>query len=418
VQTCAEGEQTAALLYIDLDNFKTLNETLGHDMGDALLQQVARRLRACVRSGDTVARLGGDEFVLLVHDLGDMPIKVASRVQVLGDKVLASLNRNYQLDGHVHHSTPSIGVALISQGHQTVDDLLRHADLAMYEAKAAGRNTLRFFDPKMQAEVAVRVELEEDLRHAFLGGQFQLHYQAQVQGQGVITGAEALLRWQHPERGMVPPIQFIGVAEETGLILPLGQWVLDTACEQLALWAGNPLMEPLSVAVNVSSRQFQDVGFVDDVLAILARTGANPRRLKLELTESLLVQDVEDVIAKMTALKAHGIGFSLDDFGTGYSSLSYLKRLPLDQLKIDQGFVRDILSDPNDAAIAKMVMALAESMGLAVIAEGVETREQRDYLAGLDCHAYQGYLFARPLALPAFEQLVQTQSARMAGVGL
>jgi EAL domain-containing protein (putative c-di-GMP-specific phosphodiesterase class I) len=284
---------------------------------------------------------------------------------------------------------------------------MKQADLAMYKAKDTGRNTFRFFDPAMESVVKERVALEDDLRHAVENGQFVLHYQAQVVGKGRVTGAEALLRWRHPERGMVSPADFIPLAEETGLILPLGRWVLETACAQLTQWAALPEMAQLTIAVNVSAHQINRPDFVEHVLAALGSTGANPRRLKLELTESLLVHNVEQIIEKMFALKAKGVGFSLDDFGTGYSSLSYLKRLPLDQLKIDQSFVRDVLTDPNDAAIARTVVALAQSLGLAVIAEGVETEAQRDFLSSSGCHAYQGYFFSRPLPIDGFEQFVR-----------
>ena len=407
--SCVRSGTTGALLFIDLDNFKTLNDSLGHEIGDLLLQQVALRLVGCVRLDDSVARLGGDEFVVMLECLGETSHEATVQAKMVGDKVLSALRQVYQLSNYAHHSTPSIGIALFSDGDETVDDLLRHADLAMYQSKASGRNTLRFFDPEMQAVVATRAAMEDDLRVAIQQGQFQLHYQAQVVGDGRVTGAEVLLRWQHPERGTIAPAMFIPLAEDTGLILALGNWVLHTACTQLAVWAGEPETDRLTIAVNVSSRQFGQATFVDEVLTVIARTGANPHRLKLELTESLLVENVEDVIAKMAALKAKGIGFSLDDFGTGYSSLSYLKRLPLDQLKIDQGFVRDILTDPNDSAIAKMVIALAESMGLTVIAEGVEIEAQRDYLARLGCHAYQGYLFSRPLSLQAFEAFLMAR---------
>ena len=400
----ARNRRYGALLFIDLDNFKTLNDTLGHDIGDLLLLQVAQRLTTCVRVGDTVARLGGDEFVVMLEDLSGHVEESAAQTKTVGEKILATLNQPYQLDSYSHHSTPSIGVTLFSDQQETIDELLKRADLAMYQAKAAGRNTLRFFDPEMQAVVTARAALEADLREAVLKGQFLLHYQAQVVGDGRVTGVEVLLRWRHPQRGMVSPAEFIPLAEDTGLILPLGHWVLQTACGQLAAWARRPEMAHLSIAVNVSARQFHHQDFVEQVLAVLAQTGANPHRLKLELTESLLVDDVEGVIAKMTALKMKGVGFSMDDFGTGYSSLSYLKRLPLDQLKIDQGFVRDILTDPNDAAIAKMVVVLAESLGLSVIAEGVEIEAQRDFLARHGCHAYQGYLFSRPLPLAQFEE--------------
>ncbi len=408
----ARSQREGALLFIDLDNFKTLNDTLGHDIGDLLLQQVTQRLVACVREGDTVARIGGDEFVVLLQDLHENPPEAAVQVETVGEKILAALRQVYLLTGYVHHTSASIGVALFGPQRESVDDLLKRADLAMYSAKTAGRNALRFFDPQMQTVITTRAALETDLREAVRLDQFVLHYQAQMAtnhatGGRYLTGAEVLVRWLHPVRGMVSPAEFIPAAEETGLILPLGHWVLTTACVQLAVWATQPEMAHLTLAVNVSARQFHHRDFVAQVLAVLEYTGANPQRLKLELTESMLVTNVEDVIAKMYALKATGVGFSLDDFGTGFSSLSYLKRLPLDQLKIDQGFVRDILVDPNDAAISRTVVALAGSLGLAVIAEGVETAAQRDALAGLGCHAYQGYLFSRPLPLAGFEEFAQ-----------
>ena len=405
--TSARSEKHGALLFIDLDNFKSLNDTLGHDIGDLLLQQVGRRLLACVREGDTVGRLGGDEFVVMLEELSKDPIEASSQAEVVGDKILAALNQAYQLADFQHHSTPSIGVVIFVDHRETVDELMKRADLAMYQAKAAGRNNLRFYDPQMQVVIMARMALETDLREAVAQGQFVLHYQAQVADTGKMTGAEVLLRWQHPQRGMVPPGEFIALTEETGLILKLGRWVLETACQQLAAWSLQPDMAHLTIAVNVSARQFHHREFVHQVAAILDLTGANPERLKLELTESLLVHDIEDVNTKMTSLKAKGVSFSLDDFGTGYSSLSYLKQLPLDQLKIDQSFVRDILTDPNDAAISKMVISLAESMGLEVIAEGVETEAQRDFLAHQGCRAYQGYLISRPLPLNEFEAFVR-----------
>ena len=396
-----------ALLFIDLDNFKTLNDTLGHDMGDLLLQQVALRLAGSVREGDTVARVGGDEFVVTLSSLSANIEEAATQTEAVGGKILAALNGTYQLNGNDYRSSASIGATLF-WGHQaSVDDLMKQADLAMYKAKASGRNAMHFFDPDMETAVMERAALEAALREALEEKQFMLHYQAQVVDGGRVTGAEALVRWQHPLRGLVSPAEFIPLAEETGLILTLGNWVLETACAQLALWAARPGMTHLTVAVNVSAQQFHETDFVDHVLAIISQTGANPNRLKLELTESLLVDNVEDVIAKMFALKARGVGFSLDDFGTGYSSLSYLKRLPLDQLKIDQSFVRDILVDPNDAAIARTIVALAQSLGLGVIAEGVETESQRAFLASSGCHAYQGYFFSRPLPVEGFEEFVR-----------
>ena len=403
----ARSGHPGALLLIDLDNFKTLNDTLGHDKGDLLLQQVGQRLVSCVREGDTVARLGGDEFVVMLEVLSENPVEAATQAEAVGAKIIATLNQPYQLTGHANRSTPSIGLTLFTGHQNSIDELLKQADLAMYQSKTAGRNTLRFFDQKMQAVATDRAALEADLREALLQQQFLLYYQPQVMGEGRLTGAEALVRWQHPQRGMVSPAEFIPLAEETGLILPLGHWVLETACAQLARWATRPETKHLTLAVNVSANQMHQADFVAQVLAVLDKTGANPQHLKLELTESLLVSNVESAIAKMAALKALGVGFSMDDFGTGYSSLSYLKRLPLDQLKIDRGFVRDILTDPNDAAIARMVIALAESMGLAVIAEGVEIEAQRNFLSCLGCHAYQGYLFSRPLPIDEFELFAQ-----------
>ncbi|MCX7176432.1 MAG: EAL domain-containing protein [Proteobacteria bacterium] len=402
----ARSGREGALLFIDLDNFKNLNDTLGHDTGDLLLQQVAQRLSTCIREGDTVARLGGDEFVVMLEDLSENSREAATQTETVGEKILATLNVTYSLAGHEHHSTPSIGATLFNDHAMTVDELLKRADLAMYQAKGAGRNTLRFFDPEMQAVVTARAALEEDLRIGLQAGQFLLYYQVQVSAAGRPTGAEALVRWWHPQRGMVSPVEFIPLAEETGLILPLGHWVLATASAQLVAWAARPDTAHLSLAVNVSARQFHHPDFVEDVLAVLERTGANPHKLKLELTESMLVHDIEDIILKMTALKEIGVRFSLDDFGTGYSSLSYLKRLPLDQLKIDQSFVREVFTDINDGAIAQAIIALSQTMGLSVIAEGVETEEQRDFLSRLGCQSYQGFLFSRPLPLIEFDRLI------------
>ncbi len=408
----ARNERYGALMFIDLDNFKTLNDSLGHDIGDLLLQQTAQRLVGCVREGDTVARLGGDEFVLLLESLSENAQDAAASAEAVGSKVLQALNQPYQLAGITCHSSASIGVTLFVDHQGSMEDLLKRADLAMYQAKEAGRNTLRFFEPEMQATVAARAELESDLHAAVRGGQFAVYYQAQIDRDGAVTGVEALLRWKHPQRGLVSPLTFIVLAERTGLIVPIGRWVLEKACSQLHAWSHRPEMRDLSIAVNVSARQLFQADFVEQVLAILEKTGANPKQLKLELTESVLVTNIEDIITKMQTLKTIGVGFSLDDFGTGYSSLSYLKRLPLDQLKIDQSFVRDILTDPNDAAIAKMVIALAYSLGLAVIAEGVETLSQRDFLAVQGCHAYQGYLFSKPVAIEEFEDFALKTGCR------
>ncbi|MDP3512181.1 MAG: EAL domain-containing protein [Sulfuritalea sp.] len=407
-----------ALLFINLDKFKVLNDTLGRDKGDLLLQDVAQRLTASVREGDTVARVGGDEFVVVLGNLSRNIEEAATQTETVGMKILAALEKKYLLGDIDYGITASIGATMFRGHNVSVDKVLTEADLAMHEARETGRNTLRFFDPVMQTVVVERAALEADLREAIENNQFLLHYQAQVVGDGRLTGAEVLVRWQHPERGMVSPADFIPLAEETGLILPLGHWVLETACRQLALWAIRPEMACLTLAVNVSAHQFRLPYFVDEVLAVLKDTGANPQRLKLELTESLLVTNVGDIIEKMFALKARGVGFSLDDFGTGYSSLSYLKRLPLDQLKIDQSFVRDVLSDPNDAAIARTVVALARSLGLGVIAEGVETALQRDFLASVGCHAYQGYFFSRPLSIESFEEFAQRAKFPRASNGM
>jgi diguanylate cyclase (GGDEF)-like protein/PAS domain S-box-containing protein len=409
-QTMTSGSRTGvfgALLFIDLDHFKTLNDTLGHDTGDRLLQQVANRLNGCVRGGDTVARLGGDEFVVVLENLGETLDEAATHTKALGEKILVALGQSYQLGKIEHRITASVGATLFLGQQATVDELLKQADLAMYKAKDTGRNALRFFDPAMQIIVLERASLEKNLRLALHEHQLVLHYQAQVEGESRrVIGAEVLVRWQHPELGLMPPNYFIPLAEETGLILPIGRWVLETACAQLAIWTNTPGMADLELAVNISANQLHEPDFADQVGEVLSLTGANPKRLKLELTESLLVTDIEDVIAKMASLKAIGVGFSLDDFGTGYSSLSYLKRLPLDQLKIDRSFVEHILIDVNDAAIAKMVIALAESLNLSVIAEGVELDAQRAFLSNLGCTLYQGYLFSRPLALADFEDFL------------
>jgi diguanylate cyclase (GGDEF)-like protein/PAS domain S-box-containing protein len=454
LQTMASSKRSGkqgALMMIDLDNFKTLNDTMGHELGDQLLIEVAHRLRIGLRDGDTVARLGGDEFIVLLHDLheNDQAIidakKIARKIQsdlrqpyLLRIKTEATSEATSEATEatneattqattvphmvpaaadnppvaadtprmHTHHCTASIGITLFRGGTINADELLKRADTAMYQAKRAGRDTLRFFDPAMQEAAMARSAMEQDLRNALVGNQLLLHYQPQVDEGGRVVGAEALLRWQHPQRGLVPPAEFITQAEESGLIVPIGAWVLRTACEQLAKWASRDNLAHLTLAVNVSARQFSHPTFVAEVMADLQASHARADRLKLELTESLLFENTEEVIEKMLALKKLNIKFSLDDFGTGFSSLSYLKRLPLSQLKIDRSFVRDILSDPNDAAIAKTIVALADSLGLEVIAEGVEMAEQRDFLASVGCKLYQGYHFCRPLALPQFEAWV------------
>ena len=395
-----------ALMFIDMDNFKNLNDTLGHDMGDLLLQQVAQRLVSCVREGDTVARLGGDEFVVMLEDLYDQAPEAAAFVETIGHKIQVKLNQNYQLSIHEYRSTPSIGVTLFKGHEQSTDELLKQADIAMYQAKTSGRNTLRFFDPKMQADINARVALEKELRLAIHENQFMLYYQAQLDDNEHIIGAEVLIRWQHPLLGFVSPAEFIPLAEETGLILLIGKWVLETACKQLKIWQAIEHTEHLQLAVNVSSRQFYQPDFVEQVIQVLTQYQIKPERLKLELTESLVLDNVEDTIAKMNTLRAIGIHFSMDDFGTGYSSLSSLKKLPLNQLKIDQSFVRDITSDEDDAVIVQTIIAMANKLGMEVIAEGVETQAQRAFLRKNGCLLFQGYLFSKPIPIDQFELLL------------
>jgi len=407
LSSCARTGKGGALMFIDLDNFKTINDTLGHDKGDLLLQQVALRLSDCVREGDTVARLGGDEFMVMLDNLSESPEEACLQVEVVGEKILTALNQPYALGDLQHRNTSSIGVTVFSNHQASIAELLKRADIAMYQAKAAGRNALRFFDEKIQAIVTMHAALEKDLRQGLEKNEFVLHYQAQVNQYGQLTGVEALVRWQHPHRGLMQPKEFIHLAEDSGLIQPMGSWVLETACAQLAMWNKRAAYAHLTMSVNVSALQFRSPEYVDFVLDVLKKTGAQPRKLKLEITESMLLEDVDDIIIKMTALQSHGISFSLDDFGTGYSSLLYLKQLPIDQLKIDQSFVIDMLTDHNDATIASAIVALGQNLELGVIAEGVETEEQRQFLADHNCKAYQGFLFARPLPLLEFEAWVQ-----------
>jgi diguanylate cyclase (GGDEF)-like protein/PAS domain S-box-containing protein len=396
MQSHKRDKQCGALLFVDVDNFKDLNDTMGHHVGDELLRQMAKRLGTCTRAQDTLARQGGDEFVVMLEGLSVSMDEAAQQTRKVSQKILEHLHAPYQLEGQQYISSVSIGVAMFSAESTGQDDLLKQADLAMYQAKSAGRNAMRFFDPQMQAMVHDRTALEADLRSGIAAEEFLLHYQPQVDHNGRQFAAEALVRWQHPQRGLVSPGTFIPVAESSGLIIPLGEWILNAACRQLVTWSETRATAPWLISVNVSAKQFRQTDFVHTVQAALRATGANPERLELELTESLLVDDVESVITKMNALKALGVRFSLDDFGTGYSSLSMLKRLPLDQLKVDQSFVRDLLTDPQDASIVRAIVAMGASLELDVIAEGVETQAQRDALAGLGCRQFQGYLFGKP----------------------
>ena len=400
----ARTGKEGAILFIDLDNFKALNDTQGHDVGDLLLVQVAKRLKACVREGDTVARLGGDEYVVVLEDLDEDPVEAATQAKAVGKKILQALNKPYLLVGHEYRNTPSIGVTLLDDPQQSIEDILKQADIAMYQAKKSGRNTLQFFDPRMQEAINTRVAVEKELLSAIERSEFELHYQAQVDANGKILGAEALIRWNHPRQGIVAPDKFIPLAEETGLIWPIGAWVFEAACAQLKAWQQHETARDLVLAVNVSVKQLQHEDFVQLVKSIVERFQINPYRLKLELTESMLVENVEETIAKIEELRALGIRFSLDDFGTGYSSLQYLKKIPLDQLKIDQSFVRGIETDRHDRDIVRTVIAIAQSMDLDVIAEGVETEGQLHVLMDRGCNSYQGYLFGKPLPIAQFEQ--------------
>jgi diguanylate cyclase (GGDEF)-like protein/PAS domain S-box-containing protein len=406
--TCARNGLENALLFIDLDNFKTLNDTLGHNIGDLLLQQIAERLTACVRENDTVARLGGDEFVILLENLSKHNLEAAKQTEVISEKILAILAQPYQLTTHDYYSTASIGITLFKDCLQSIDELLKQADIAMYQAKTTGRNTLCFFDPEMQVSIAARVALQADLRLALVEQQFKLYYQLQTTHDNHTVGAEVLIRWQHPQRGLISPIEFITLAEETDLIIPMGQWVLETACSQIKIWENSVHTQHLQLAVNVSAKQFRQIDFVEQVRQVLNHTAINPARLKLELTESLVLDDINDTIFKMNQLKEMGVRFSMDDFGTGYSSLSYLTQLPLDQLKIDQSFVRNIAIKPADAIIVQTIISMAHNLGMEIIAEGVETEEQRAFLEQYNCLLYQGYLFSKPLPIEQFESLLNS----------
>ena len=381
-----------------------MNDTLGHHIGDLLLQEVARRLADCVRETDTVGRLGGDEFVVMLEDLSEVPEVAASQAKAVAEKILASLAIQCKLDGHQCRSGSSIGITVFGENEKGVSEILQQADIAMYQAKATGRNTISVFVPELRAAVVARASAEEELRRAIEDSQFVLHYQPQVED-GRLTGAEALLRWDHPNRGIVFPGEFIPLAERTGLILPLGNWVLESACKQLATWKSEERTANIKVAVNISVRQMSHPDFVGEVLSTLARTGANPMNLRLELTESMFVERFEEIIRKMTALKAYGIKFSIDDFGTGFSSLSYLKRLPIDQLKIERTFVHDIVGNTSSGAIAESIILLSRALGLSVIAEGVETEAQRESLVRLGCSSFQGWLISQALPVQEFQAM-------------
>lgn len=395
-----------ALLFIDLDNFKLLNDTQGHNIGDLLLLEVAERLKISVRKNDTVARLGGDEFVVLLENLDKDTQQAATQTETICEKILTTLSQPYTLKNYQCRSTASIGVCLFCDQEITAEELFKRADTAMYGAKHAGRNTSRFYDPAMQFALKARSAMESDLHLALAEDQFELYYQMQVYRSGQILAAEVLLRWKHPKHGLVPPLEFIPLAEETGQIVPIGQWVLETACAQLKVWENDINTRHLQLAVNVSARQFREENFVDLVCEVLRKSKVNPDRLELELSESVVLDNIDDTIVKMHALKKQGIHFSMDDFGTGYSSLSYLTKLPFDKLKIDQSFIRNIGVTEVDAVVVHTIIGMAHNLGMEVIAEGVETVAQCDFLQENGCPTYQGYLFGKPVPIKEFEALL------------
>jgi diguanylate cyclase (GGDEF)-like protein/PAS domain S-box-containing protein len=396
-----------AILFIDLDNFKELNDIKGYDIGDLLLVEVAKRLQLCARSDDTVACLGGDDFVVVLEELSTEADQAAAQAESIAEKIRIAISQPFELQGLQHHNASSIGISLFRNHETSVDELLKHTDMAMYQAKQSGRNTIRFFDPATHVAMEAHIALGTELRQALPDNQFRLYYQMQVDSADTILGAEVLIRWQHPERGLLSPIHFIPLAEESGLIVPIGRWVLETACAQIKRWEADVNTRHLQLAVNVSALQFRQSDFVEQVCKVLEKAAINPGNLKLELTETLVLEDVNDTIAKIQALKKLGIHFSMDDFGTGYSSLSYLSRLPLDQLKIDQSFVYNIGIKPSDAVIVQTIIGMAKNLDMEVIAEGVETEQQRDFLERNGCTHYQGYLFGKPVPLEEFEQLLR-----------
>jgi diguanylate cyclase (GGDEF)-like protein len=396
--------------FIDLDNFKLLNDTLGHKMGDHLLAAAARRIAECMRDCDTVARLGGDEFIVLVEDICEQMQEAVAKVEAIGEKLLAALAVPYDLEGAVHHATASLGLTLFSDTDSAAEELMKQADIAMYHAKSAGRNKLIFFDPQMQAAIASRAELEDALRKGIERAEFLPYFQPIFHAARGIVGAETLLRWNRHGHGLVEPSGFIALAEETGLILPIWNIVLETVCRLLAIWNGTPLLGEIYLSVNVGVQEFLAQDFVARVGKALAVAGAPASRLTLELSESLVIRDDCDTIAKMKALKDLGVRISLDDFGTGYSSLAYLARLPLDEMKIDQSFVFNLPGSPADAAVVQSILTLCNSLNLSVVAEGVETVEQFAFLKEHGCQVCQGYLLGRPMVI---EQLVQRVSSRV-----
>ncbi|MEE4291807.1 MAG: EAL domain-containing protein [Cycloclasticus sp.] len=410
VASVKRHQHYSAILFLDLDHFKTLNDSLGHNIGDSLLEQVAQRLNRQIRGEDTVARLGGDEFIILLTDLSHNPSQAAGQAQAIAEKVQHVLAAPFFLYEHEHYVSVSLGISLFSAEDCNVDDILKHADTAMYRAKGQGRNQVCFYEPEMQKTADARLQLEKDLRRAIKNSHLEPFYQPQVDHKGQCVGAEVLLRWNHPELGMISPAKFIPIAEESGLIIPLGEWVLRSSCQQVKKWVDKGLFGKNNqhFAVNISPKQFVQTDFVSTVKSIMEETGLSSELLYLEITEGMVMDKLDEAIEKMTALIKQGVRFSMDDFGTGYSSLSYLKRLPLQQLKIDRSFVMDIASDENDRAIIDVILTVCEKLKLAVVAEGVETEEQIGFLAEKGCQVFQGYYFGKPMSAKNFEQWLKT----------
>lgn len=408
-EVSAKKNKYGALLFIDLDNFKMLNDTKGHTTGDLLLVETANRLRSSIRERDTLCRIGGDEFVVILENLDESLSKAAILAEGICSKILIKLNYAYNLNNYSYHGTASIGVNLFCNTDLTTDDLLSRADIAMYQAKQSGRNRSRFYDPAMQEAIEKRSSLEIELRSAVKENQLRLDYQIQVNASSEVHGVEALLRWQHPSKGLIAPCDFIPLAEETGLILQIGIWVLDSACRQLEVWAKDEKTSNIQLAINVSAYQFHESGFVSEVSSIIKKYKINPKLLKFELTESVILDNIEEAIFKMDALKKIGVSFSIDDFGTGFSSLSYLTKLPLDQIKIDRSFVKNICTNKRDAIVAQTIIGMSNNLGIEVIAEGVESKEQQSFLAEHDCKLYQGYFFSKPLPIAKLNEYLTSR---------
>jgi diguanylate cyclase (GGDEF)-like protein/PAS domain S-box-containing protein len=417
LSSCSRHRRHGALMFLDLDHFKMLNDLHGHDIGDQLLVEVASRILNCIREQDSAARFGGDEFVVMLEDMAEDTNEAVMQADGVAEKIRYALSQPYLLkrggDVIAHHCSSSIGVTVFCDHGGNLEQLLKWTDMAMYHAKDAGRNVIRFFDPEMQTAIETRAALEADLHGALEQRQFRLFYQVQVDNNGMPKGAEVLLRWQHPQRGMVSPAQFIPLAESTGMIVPMGEWVLDTVCAQIEKWQDQSVFCNLVIAVNVSAKQFRQSDFVSQVQKYVRQYKIQPTLLKLELTESLVLDNVDDTIAKMHALKDFGVSFSMDDFGTGYSSLSYLKRLPLDQIKIDQSFVRDITTDKTDLVMVKTIVDLGVNFEMDVIAEGVETQAQLELLRQSGCNNFQGYLFSKPVPVDQFEVLLSRDLTKL-----